>query len=272
LETKDLLPESAQKVAAANLVEGCTFHGIEPPAILLKMAAATEVQTLVDISGQQPPLRVPAPGEGAVLDTPEKTAAACDWFDENVRLMHPQERHLTAVLLVKQASAQGIEVSEILGRYGSETYGPSLKLAYISRTEHLDQDDEAGHALLNFVIEKAASVSPEHFAEGLAEFDRGMGLDQYWDKGIPDPWFATFGQIKVAEYVFVDGNDRVTETALKRLAQNPILMRESFSTELVDGFTKAPVTIFDSLPLTQKKIIMRIASDTNTGGVNARTA
>lgn len=272
LETKDQLPEAAQKVAAANLIEGCVLHGIEPPVPLVKVAAGALPQTFVDISGQLPPIKVAQPGEGIQLDTQEKTAVACAWFDENHPDMHPRERHATAVPLLKQAKAQGVKASETLERYGSQTYAPSLKTAHVTRLNHLGQDDTDGQDLLNLLFDKAASVSPERFAEGLAEFDKGMNLDQYWDKGIPNPWYATFGQIKTAEYVFTDGNDRVTGSALLRLAQNPLLLKESFSGELVDGFMKNPVVVFDSLPLAQKKIIMRIATDQNSGGVNTRTA
>ena len=44
LENKDKLPEEAQKVAAANLVEYCQAFQIEPPYPLCKVAAATPVK------------------------------------------------------------------------------------------------------------------------------------------------------------------------------------------------------------------------------------
>lgn len=272
LSTKDLLPLSAQKLAAANLVEGCRFHELEPPAPLVELAKGAKPEAMIDISGLSAPIKVAAPGEGVSLDSQEKVAAACDYFDENWKQMHPKARHEVAVNLMKSASVHDVETSDLLQRYGSSTYAPSLRMAYETRKALLELDDTDSRTLLDSMFDKAASVHPERFASALAEFDRGMGFDQYWDltMGIPDPWFSTFGRTKVAEYVYVDGNDRVTATDLQRLAQNPLLLNEHFDEDIVKGFKNDPVTVFDSLPLPQKKVIMRVASDMHTGGTNHR--
>jgi hypothetical protein len=125
---------------------------------------------------------------------------------------------------------------------------------------------------LNDLYKNASSSNPEDFAEALADFDVELGLDKYWDRGIPDPWFSTFGKIKFAEWAYVDGNDRVTAEDLQKLIQKPILLYEKFSKELVDALRKDPIGIFESLPAPERKTIMRIAAEQYSGGTNALTA
>jgi hypothetical protein len=270
LENKDHLPEEAQKFAAANLVQACDFHEMQPPKPLVDLAGAYQPDALIDISGKRPRTKVAAPGTNVVLDSQEKVAAACQYFEDNYGNMHPRERHLLAMPLLKAAEVHGADASETLQRYGAQDYAPSLRLGFTIRDQHLDQDDEIGHGLLKELFEKASSVEPHLFAEALAEWDKGMGFDQYWDRGVPDPWFSTFGQTKIAEYVYVDGVDRVTGTALQKMALNPILLYESFDSEIVEAFKKDPITIFESMPITHKRIMMRAAMDSYTGGVNTR--
>ncbi len=272
LDTKDQLPELAQKAAAANLVEACHLHDLGIPGPLASIAEGAQLEPVVDISGQAPPIKMAAPGEEVILDSHEKVASACEYLDEHFHEMHPRERHSIAVPIRKLAEQYKVSASDRVLRYGSENFAPSLKAAYQIRKDHLDQDDMEGLALMDGLFSKAASANPEKFAEALAEMDKGLGLNRYWDIGIPDPWYSTFGFYKTAEYVYQDGNDRVTGTDLERLAQNSILLNERFEADLVSAFKKDPITIFDSLPRPQKTVIARIASDQSTNGANLRHA
>jgi hypothetical protein len=272
MSTKDHLPEEAQKVAAANLVEGCVYHDIAPPEALVKLADKQEDDDgIVDVTGKEPMAKV-ASLDSFHLDSMEKVAAACTFFDENYGNMHPKERRSLAVSLSKLATNFNVDTSERLDKYGAASYAPNLAMGMTLREQHLDQDDTEGRELLHSLYKHASTASPEAFAEALAEFDKGTGLSKYWDRGLPDPWYSTFGHVKFAEFTFIDGADRVTATDLHLLAQNPILLSESFSKDIVSGFKSDPVGIFESMPLPQKRIIMRLASNEYTGGVNARTS
>lgn len=71
LETAHLLPESVQKVAAANLVVGCEQYGLEAPELLLKMAGVGDV-----VGGALGALSLP----GQVRDSRSRGAKTMDGF------------------------------------------------------------------------------------------------------------------------------------------------------------------------------------------------
>jgi hypothetical protein len=271
LETKDHLPKEAQKVASANLVQSCLLFDITPPEPLLKLAGdSMGMEPYLDVTGLEPDIKISP--VTATLDTPEKVAYALEHFEEIYGNMHPRDRHQHAVPLLKVASLQGVETNEMLQRYGSETFATNLDLGRSARLQHLAQEDVDGRAVLNELYKNASASHPEDFAEALALYDVEMGLDQYWDRGIQDPWFSTFGRVKFAEWAYVDGNDRVTAEDLQKLVQKPILLYEKFDKEMVDAFRKDPIGIFESLPSPDRKAIMRTASEQYSGGVNALTS
>ena len=82
-----------------------------------------------------------------------------------------------------------------------------------------------GPGLLEMLLEKKASVSPEVFAETLASIDANTGIDHYWDHGIPDPWLTTFGVVKKAAVRSADRQRRVrcqVGLLVRKKPRNPI--------------------------------------------------
>jgi hypothetical protein len=122
-------------------------------------------------------------------------------------------------------------------------------------------DGASEKSLLDDMLEKHASIKPEVFAVMLENFDKQSGLDKYWEQGLGDPYWSTFGMQKTAAWSFQHGNERVTEDDLRKLAtQGKHHIRDRFNDEIADEFQRDPVGIFESLPLDSKRIIMRVCA------------
>lgn len=194
---------------------------------------------------------------------------ARDYFDGNGMYMHPRDRHEFCVKLAARADQLGVPVSEAVRRYGSTTYAPrgSIKVAFERRSQLWGSlDNRLGGSLADDLLEKRASMDPELFAETLAELDAQTGVDQYWGNEIPDPWISVFGYEKTAEWKWEQAGEYLTEDALKRLAsEGGSVLKDKFGEDMAKGMAKNPTTIFDSLPLEQKRVIARMAQQQDSG-------
>jgi hypothetical protein len=111
-----------------------------------------------------------------------------------------------------------------------------------------------------------AVVEPEIFALALYEMDKTAGVHHFYDRDLLDPFFTTFGFVKEATYSESIGNDYINEFMLQQVAQSHYAwIKERFGEDMADEFRKDPVGIFKSLPMEQKKIIMRLAADVQPG-------
>lgn len=190
--------------------------------------------------------------------------------------MHPRQRHEMCVKIASRADALGIPVDEVIRKYGSRTFETSvfLKAAALTRKQIWAemQNGEAPH-LLDQIMEKQASaqISPDVFAEAVAELDVMTGIDRYWDSTVPDPWFSTYGQQKLAEdkqWRWINGTEYLTETQLMKMVgsqRGRDAVASTFDEKLADGLKKDPTVVFDSLPMDTKRTIARIAQQLEAG-------
>jgi len=200
------------------------------------------------------------------LDAYGHVVKAASYFDEWGVRMEPELRREYCSNLVKRASALGIKVSPAIRKYGSATYAPAAELFIAIDGRKNILSDENDRALLDKLAEALPTMSPELFATALSEFDKASGIDHLYGSAIPDPYYSTFGT-KTAEDdspkgSIVVGNDYMTEAQLKRFAaMESGSIKDRFGNDFVDEFRKDPVGIFNSLPVDQKKYIMRLATD-----------
>ena len=214
------------------------------------------------------------------LDSYKHVKLASAYFDENVRVMSPAMRHEFAVNLVKRASEVDVAVSEDARKYGSEEFAPDyeLKAAFDARRLELQGNDDALDLLAG--VERVTReklwkegsapmpLTPEAAVQILEEFDKVAGLNHYYDRGIPDPFYSVFGFEKTANEAWseVIGNDMVTKEDLDRLARiGAFSVKTTFGEDVQKEFLKDPVGIFSSMPLEQKKMLMRMANSTQPG-------
>lgn len=226
-------------------------------------------QRVVDVTGQKPVLRVKkasaqrfALGSDYPIDTFEQVEQAIDYWEQHWTAFQPVERHEYAVKTAARANELGIRIPDDMDRYGSTEYAPDIEAHLASRRVELQKKEAALYTELQ---EKRASVSPEQFVEILETLDHELGLDKYYGGVIKDPYYSTFGNAKKAKLASWNWQSKLGGTLsaddLTRLAGNRTLLASHFPGELVEGFAKDPVTIFESLPDDSKELLARLASD-----------
>ena len=201
------------------------------------------------------------------IDTWDRIKMAEQYFSEERVRMQPHVRRQFAVKLASKSAVVGYPLDTDIIELGAVTYadGGHIKAAIEMRKAACDPGADT-REWLDDLFEKRATIQPKTFAECLRRFDVGLGFDHGWDQVIPDPWSSTFG-IKTASVVWSSGAERVTDDDLTNLARNHIArIKDLFSDDFVEEFQKDPVTIFNSMPDPQKKLLARLAADSASMG------
>jgi len=200
--------------------------------------------------------RFPIDSYGQVLD-------ASRWFDEHSNALHPAERREYCVKLAARADELAVTVSDRIRKYAGQEFAPDgeVKIAVANRMQFW-ASDAPEHGALQGMMDKYAGVTPDVFCEALRQFDETHGLTQYWDEGVIDPWYSTYGFEKQAEWVWEQGADRLTEEQLKDgVLRSRALIAHKFGKDMAESLFESPIQVFGSLPLDSKRIIAHICSD-----------
>ena len=198
------------------------------------------------------------------LDSYAQVKTAASYFEENKGAFAPTHRREFCVNLQKRAAALGIATSPDIEKYASATYADDahIDIALDGRRLVLN-DGDALPEMLDKLAEQRRLMSPEDFAITLQEFDKVAGIDQYYDSAVMDPYYSTFGVKEAAFGAVVIGNEYMRKEDLQQLASfGRDYIATRFGDDFADEFKKDPEGIFKSLPLDQKKVIMRMATDT----------
>ena len=232
---------------------------------------------VVDITGKQAPTKIKTAkpvtdGDYAVimpdgskyypLNTWDRVKTAEVYFQDNKIKMQPEVRRQFAVKLAAKSRQIGYPLDADIVDAGSTNRADDghLQAALEMRKVACAPGDD--RAFLDELFEKRASIDPDSFAEVLRRFDVSNGLDKGWDHVVLDPWSSTFGMQKVAEVVWEDGPERVTSEELSHLAlEHGGALRDVYGEKFTDEFMKDPVGIFNSLPLTWKRQVARLAQN-----------
>lgn len=230
---------------------------------------------LVDVTGKAPKVRFEkksaalyALGDRYPLDAFSDVQRAVGYFGENWTEFAPHERHEYAVKTAARADLLGIEVPELLRRYGSMERAPDIDAHLISRINNVAPEFQGMYEEMR---EKVASIEPEEMAVLLTQADQLTGLNYDYGRNVQDPYFSSFGGWaeldKLAHWSWIDaGGNYVTGDQLRKLALNGRpLIHKHFSSEITDGFCKDPITIFESMPEEHKKVFARLAADEYDG-------
>jgi hypothetical protein len=181
--------------------------------------------------------------------------------DEHGR-MQPEIRRQYAVKLASRAMSMGYPLDPEILEAGAQNWAPKGHLRAAVEMRKVACQPGESRQFLDELLEKRASMEPETYAEVLRRFDVQNGLDKGWDHLVLDPWASTFSAVKTAEVVWEDGADRVTDDELVNLSTNHLKrMRQVLTESMCKEFVKDPIGIFESMPMPQKRIISRLASD-----------
>lgn len=203
--------------------------------------------------------RFPIDSYGQVLE-------ANRWFEENQRSLHPDDRREYCTKLAARADELGISVTDNIRKYaGTKFAGRDDVHAAVATRMQFWSDGDPEKSLLDGLMGKYASVSPEVFSEALKQFDEATGLNLHWDTDVVDPVASTFGFEKKAEWSWAEGPDVLKEDVLRNGVNDSgkiHQIRARFGEELAKEIAKNPIPVFSSLPLDTKRILCHLLQDT----------
>lgn len=256
-----------EKTAAVRAVPN-HFEGTEENDTLAGLHDTVEQligRAPIDVTGKEPKPKVEhekaklAALEHYPLDSYADVRAAVDYFSQSWTAFNPQDRHEFCKLAAPRAYEIGLEVPELMLRYGSTEYAPDVEAHLASRRAN---SEPKFHEVYDALQEKQAELDPEMFAELLCKADSASGLSDHWGGAVQDPWYSTFGgqgQEKTA-FGWEGGGYQVDAEKLQGVAASGAL-KGSFEDDLVKAFEKDPVAIFSSLPDDTKALIAQIATE-----------
>jgi hypothetical protein len=262
----------AEVVGTSSMPLSCdTTAKAEPTKAVVKKTA--HLRPVVDVTEKEAMTQTTvkkasryALGERYPLDSYEQVKRASAYFDEYGKCFSPAERHEYCVNMVKRAQELGIPVSDEARKYGSEKYASAIELQFAIDARKALIDDADLRGLYDELVKSAALMPPEEYAVVLGELDKAAGVAAYYDRDVPDPFASTFGFDKTAEdekktFTDIIGNYYVTAADLERLKSNKPGLKSTFGDDFCEEFCKDPVGIYKSLPVDQKKLLIRMATE-----------
>jgi hypothetical protein len=250
---------------------------LEPQTPNIEVLGGDKVASVVDITGKQPKtlIKEAAPmndNDYAVImpdgrklypiNTWDRVKTAEVYFQDNGIRMAPEIRRQFAVKLAAKANTIGYPLDETIKEAGATQRAPDghMKQALEMRKVACAPGDD--RKFLDELFEKRAEMPPQVYAEVLRRFDVAHGLDKGWDQVVLDPWSSTYSMTKIAEVVWEEGAERVTDLELTNLAlEHGGALYDVYGMHFADEFSKDPIGIFKSMPTPQKKHIARLAQN-----------
>lgn len=265
------IPPEISKMAAKRLVQGCLWYDIEPPEMLDKIAGGEVPADYVDpnVSTEKTAALGPVvehkimavPSEEKYpLDSYKDTLRAAEYFDKYAARMHPSRRREFATNLVKRAEELGIPVNKKAHLYSSDTYATKGHVAHQIRTRMDKTANDHTKAKYGMLFEKMGGMTPGVAGEALALLDEEAGLDAKWDGAILDPFSSVLAE-KTAQdnYLFNDTIAPITDVDLHKMVNTAqSLVEKAMGKDFYKEFRKDPVGIFKSLPLPEKRVLIRL--------------
>jgi hypothetical protein len=198
------------------------------------------------------------------LDSFSEVEKAAEYFEQWSGQFAPVHRREYCLNLVKRAEALGIPTSPKIRKYGSVERAPAAEVSICIDARRGVVTDDIHAAALGKIAGSWHAIPPELLAETLGEFDKIAGIDHLYDEQIPDPYWTVFGE-KTAqddEATHIIENELVSNKQLQLLAKSRSDgLCTLYGKDFVEEFKKDPVSIFNSMPIDQKKILARMAND-----------
>jgi hypothetical protein len=244
-EYGDRLPQEHQKVAAANLKIALESFGFDVPERLTKTATIELGRT-----GEADNLTLEALFGLPDNSLEEVKGAFDDCSPRGKRRM---------MLQVKEASAK---LPQHMQDYGRSELGTDLEASLDLRKLATGMDRDAV-AQLKSLMEKAASMDPDLLANEIELFDLEHDLTRLYGRTIPDPYASVFGTsltIKTASAssLEIDGRHYSADT-IEAFAQNGAdRVKDAFGDDFAGEFSRSPVSVLASLPVTHQQAIARM--------------
>jgi hypothetical protein len=203
------------------------------------------------------------------LDNYLQVQNAVQYFGKYASQMSPSDRREYAINTEKRAQELSIQVPIHMSKCASATYGSLEDLEYgmISRFNMVQNRPEFVE-VLGKIASAVSSIDPNTYCELLQDFDKTASIDHLYGQEVVDPFASTFG-IKTAEddnFSDVIGNLMVTARELRALASADFAtMKKVFGEEFTKEYHEDPIGIYKSMPVDQKKVLIRMANECYVG-------
>lgn len=199
------------------------------------------------------------------IDTLPQIRALEEKFASDLPSIPPYARHPIARALASREDELGLTPGEKVAHYAGQYYQDAEQLvAAISMREKLAHylGKTVDYSLL---VDARKFLPAEQYAQKLAELDRSNGFERFWGtQWINDPWAETLAAEKRANIVYSKDDVFVADKHLEWLAKHHRTdLCRILDEDVVEEFSKNPVSVFGSLPDPLKKTIGRLAMDRN---------
>ncbi len=201
-----------------------------------------------------------------VMKTPAHVKVASKYFSDNHKDMPLEYRHKYAAAIQRRARELGMPAEGgTVTKYASDHYSGQVDAHIRSRAGLVEFKGEEFVDHLSKLAAAKKELTPSQFAQALHAFDKKAGLVQYYGGHLQNPYNATFAAEPdpYAGMRFKTAGASLSMDELKKLAmEKHARIKEYFGSHMADGFKSDPGSIFDSLPLDAKEIMVGIANGT----------
>lgn len=276
------LPDGAQKVAAWHIKKACQKFKIAPSALVEKTASESKTNVYCESESLKKVDKMVEPDLtkiAAVSDiaenythaqfafaTPNHLKIACEFFARQHDKIPLDLRHKYAAQIQRRSQELGLGVQGgVVQKYASDHYSPLVD-AHLSARASLLQSDNENHGRLQKIASMKTKLTPSHFAQVLHAFDKKANLHRYYGGALTDPFLATFGnqpdpyqgwRTKLASA------RELTHEELKSIVGSKFdKIAEYFGKTIATEMQKDPMTIFESLPMDAKELIVSFGDGT----------
>ena len=278
------LPKEAAEIAAGHIKEACDKYKITPSARVKSLAKKASSNVYYERDGDIHPVRLQKTASMSELAEAEKIASnytfaqyafptpqhvnmGLKYFEKFASKLPLEVRHGYAEALQKRANELGMEdLKGEITKYASDSYGAMIGAHIRSRVSLLDGKDPKYSATLSKLAASRKEFAPSEFARALHSFDKHAGLTRYYGSHLTEPYQATFASQpdKYAGYrVKTASGKSLTPDQIKMLATSKYdKIKEYFGKSLADELKKDPTSIFESLPMDAKEVLVGISNDT----------
>ena len=286
-------PEPVQKAVAQKLAGFYQVHGLDCPALIEKIAKGEETVpmewALPDHPVTEDLFALTRTSETPLypIVTWDHVKQAQDYFLENCLLFAPAQRREFCVklanrtrVLARDSARQGgsdsdLEKSAALalqtGRdpveelawevrlYASQTPDESQIADALSHRVKIAQAhaDEKAVEAYKLLWDNRGSFTLDKFAEAIETIDRYARIDNLWGRQVADPYVSI---LKIAtgngdEIVFDESGVTLTRNQVRKLASKTAEIGRLFDPEMARELANDTETVFQSLPLPEKKAL-----------------
>jgi hypothetical protein len=276
------LPPEAQKVAAWHIKKACRKFKIEPSPLVEKVAGESATNVFCESKGlskvektaQADLSKIAAVSDIAesytnaqyAFATPAHLKVACFFFEQQHTKIPSDLCHKYAAQIQRRSQELGLGMQGgAVAKYASDHYSPHVD-AHISARASLLESDNENRGRLEKIASLKKALSPSHFAQVLHAFDKKAGLHRYYGGALMDPFLATFGQQPdpyQSYRVKLASSRELTAEELRSIVGTKFdKIAEYLGKTIADELRKDPVTIFDSLPMDAKELIVSFGDGT----------